>query len=130
MIKLRIVYWLILVVWLGVIYLLSAFPSLQIEEIGLWDLVFRKLAHMTEFFILALIFSKVIGFSIKKNYKILIVTIAFGILYAISDEVHQLFVPGRVGSVIDIMIDGLGVLLGAAVFFIYQRCLKKSVDLK
>ena len=42
--------------------------------------------------------------------------LALGIAYAASDELHQVFVPGRRGSVFDILIDSVGVALGVALW--------------
>ena len=50
--------------------------------------------------------------------EVLIVT-AFGCLYGITDELHQLFVPGREASVIDVAVDTLGSLLGG-IFYRWQ----------
>ena len=38
-----------------------------------------------------------------------------GIAYAVTDEVHQHFVPGRAGAAYDVAIDAVGVLLGVYV---------------
>lgn len=43
--------------------------------------------------------------------KILTITIFFCILYAISDEFHQVFVPGRSVSALDVLMDGVGSVL-------------------
>lgn len=43
--------------------------------------------------------------------KILTITIFFCILYAISDEFHQAFVPGRSVSALDVLMDGVGSVL-------------------
>ena len=40
---------------------------------------------------------------------------AIGIAYAVTDEVHQAFVPGRHGAVLDVLVDAVGVLLGVYV---------------
>jgi VanZ family protein len=45
----------------------------------------------------------------------------FSILYAVSDEVHQLYVPGRNGSALDVGIDACGVLAGAGLTRWAQR---------
>ena len=73
--------------------------------------IVRKLAHFTEF--------AALGFFLMlhlpdRNKGWLWSGIA-GICYAISDEVHQIFVPGRGPGVIDVCIDGLGVLAGIVV---------------
>jgi VanZ family protein len=39
--------------------------------------------------------------------------IALGIAYALSDEIHQSFVPGREGAPLDFAIDSVGVVFGA-----------------
>ncbi|HIU52150.1 MAG TPA: VanZ family protein [Candidatus Merdicola faecigallinarum] len=41
-----------------------------------------------------------------------------GVIYAITDEIHQLFVPGRSGEIRDVLIDGLGIIVG--IILIYQ----------
>lgn len=71
---------------------------------NLLNLPVRKLAHFSEYFILALLLFNAMGFS-KKNilYAILICFI-----YSLSDEAHQLFVSGRNGNFIDTLIDTSG----------------------
>ena len=65
----------------------------------------RKIAHFTEYFILGiLMFLCFREFNIKDIY--LLILLCF--LYAISDEIHQLFVIGRDGSFRDVLIDTLG----------------------
>ena len=55
------------------------------------------------------------------NAKTIIrVSISFGIgvIYAISDEIHQYFIPGRSGRVFDVIIDSFGVLTGICIIMI------------
>ena len=47
-------------------------------------------------------------------------TFIIGVLYAVSDELHQLFVPGRHASVTDVGIDAAGILLALLVIRIYN----------
>ena len=42
--------------------------------------------------------------------------LAVGSLYAITDELHQVFVPGRMGSPVDVLIDALGVACGVVLW--------------
>lgn len=68
----------------------------------------RKLAHFSEYLILA-----VLTYFVLKDYQLkrkALCIILFCVLYAISDEIHQYFVPGRVMSFIDVLIDSLGAL--------------------
>lgn len=71
----------------------------------------RKSAHFIAYMILGILAS---GFilqykNIKKKY---LLAFLICVLYAISDEIHQLFVPGRAGQVRDVLIDSSGSLLG------------------
>ena len=44
-----------------------------------------------------------------------------GISYAISDEIHQLFVSGRAGQVQDVIIDSIGVILGICILMLFIK---------
>ena len=46
-------------------------------------------------------------------------------IYAISDEIHQLFVPGRSGQVRDVLIDSAGSLLGIIIVMAFEKLLIK-----
>ena len=75
------------------------------EIVDFWEVPVRKLAHFTEFFILGvLVFFTFRAFNIKDIYLMIL----FCFIYACSDEVHQLFVVGRDGNIIDTLIDGFG----------------------
>ena len=43
-------------------------------------------------------------------------SIMLGLVYAASDEIHQLYVPGRAGQFRDVLIDSAGVLLGICIY--------------
>ena len=51
-----------------------------------------------------------------KNKKRILITLISGVLYAISDEIHQTFIPGRSGQVTDVMIDSAGIILSILIF--------------
>lgn len=82
---------------------------------GNLEFLLRKVAHFTEYFILSFIFYRAMIVSGSRIKKSIIVTVIFCFLYAVSDEIHQLFVPGRVFAVRDIIIDTSGALLGMAI---------------
>lgn len=90
---------------------------LQMTEI--WDLPIRKLAHMTEFGILALLlFAAIRGYArINTERKRYVFAWIGAVCYAATDEFHQLFVPGRSGNVIDVCVDATGACL--ALVFLY-----------
>ena len=71
-----------------------------------------KVLHFTEYFVFATLLWRAFGrgtfWFFKRSYAIL--TLCIGALYAASDEVHQLFVPGRTASVYDWIADVAGIL--------------------
>ena len=61
----------------------------------------------------------------KNGYKSILLSIGISFLYACSDEIHQLFVPGRSGNILDVLIDTVGASVGVLVFsFIVRKCCK------
>ena len=54
-----------------------------------------------------------------KNKKFIFIAIAFAIIYAISDEIHQFFVPGRACALQDVLIDTTGILF-ASLFYVVR----------
>jgi VanZ family protein len=100
-------HWLPVVLWAALIFTLSSIPHLG-TDLGTWDLILRKCAHMTEYAILAFLLARAFGREAP--------ALAAGVVYAISDEVHQGFVSGRHASPIDVAIDTVGLLLGLLVW--------------
>ena len=125
--KRKIIYWSLLIIWMIIICLMSSQPATisDSQSIGVLNLfsklginmnsifgnfanfVVRKCAHFIEYMILALLVFNVFNlyFSMK---QVVIITITCVFLYACSDEIHQLFVPGREGAIRDVMIDTCG----------------------
>ncbi len=94
---------------MAVIFFLSAQPNLN-SGLGTLDTILRKLAHMGEFGLLWFLWWRALGYRDPRP------AIAIALAYAVSDEVHQHFVDGRVGSPVDVCIDAAGVgLAGLAV---------------
>lgn len=115
----KIIYnWLIVILWAGVIFYFSSLPNLKSELPNIWDLIFRKLAHMTEYFVLTYFLIKaLLGHRINKK-QALIAAVLLAIIYAISDEYHQTFIKGRSGVAGDVLIDSVGV---AAMVWLWNK---------
>lgn len=78
----------------------------------------RKLAHLTEYTILGMLLCMVvIVIAEKPKPYVWILPWLIGTLYAVIDEVHQLFVVGRDGKITDVLIDSIGVLLGTVIVY-------------
>ena len=60
----------------------------------------------------------------KNKIQHLYLPFLISLIYACSDEFHQLFIAGRAGQIQDVMIDSIGILIGFLIIMIYQ---KKSV---
>ena len=130
----------LVILWMILIFIMSSFSGndssnqsnfivdiisniFNINNIELLSLIIRKLAHFTEYFILGILVSNMIYYLNKKKY----ISIIICILYAISDEIHQLFVVGRSCKIIDILIDNFGSILGIYfLYLIYKIILKKK----
>jgi VanZ family protein len=95
--------WLPVLGWAAFIFVWSSIPDLG-TGLGDWDFALRKLAHAAEF--------AVLGALLVRATRRAGAAFALGVAYAVSDEVHQSFVAGRVGSALDVAIDAAGVAIG------------------
>lgn len=78
----------------------------------------RKTAHFSLYFLLAVSSSDTAGRLFeKKGAKVAMYSLPFCLFYAVTDEIHQIFVPGRTAKVSDVMIDFCGALTGYALFY-------------
>lgn len=92
----------------------------------------RKIAHMTEFAILFFFVgivckSFVLDTSKKELIKRILFALGFTTIYAASDEIHQLFVPGRHGCVKDVFIDVAGAIAVVLIVLVRLR-IKKELE--
>ncbi len=149
------------VIWMAVIFAFSAQPAQQSSKasksvsykIAEWQnyvfkqgkteeelaiqaesmqFVVRKGAHMSEYAALAVIVC--LYFSYELITKKRMALQAFGVTagYAVTDELHQLFVPGRAGRLSDVCIDslggGVGIIFFLFVFRLYNKRKKSDVQ--
>lgn len=104
--------WLPLAGWMMLIFLLSNQPKGSIPSYGAWDLLVKKGAHFGAYGLLALL-AWWAGF---RPLSALVLTLA----YAISDELHQLHIPGRNGQPADVLIDLAGAVTALALLLRLQ----------
>jgi len=76
--------------------------------------------HVIVFFLLSFFISNLIYDKKAKKSKI-ILAIIISVIFAILDEVHQIFVPYRGAGVEDVLIDSLGIFSGMLIFLFYKR---------
>ncbi len=145
MIRKKYIRWVPAVAWMGVIFYLSAQPSGESSELskgvmrvviqtigdglsldkGMLHQGIRKGAHLGAYFVLAVLVMSALEAKHRKSTYQIGITLAICFGYAISDEVHQLYVPGRSGEVRDVMIDTAGAALGILSYIVVRKIFKQ-----
>ena len=106
-----------------VIFLFSNTPGEKLPNYGFWDHVVKKGGHMTGYALLALSYWYALGFDRCKLGQAWLMAVG----YALTDEFHQSFIPGRTPSYFDVFVyDGMG----AALALLAARFVKKPVHHK
>lgn len=85
--------------------------------------IVRKAAHVILYAILTYLLYNVFYVNDFRLYKPFFLAILFSVLYAISDEIHQTFIPGRKGLAADVIIDSYGVIIGGLLTLITYKCM-------
>lgn len=99
--------WLPAVLMMAAIFIFSATPSKEMQY-NLWRFIFYKSGHVIGYAMLTLSFLRAFEFSKKHSWLAWL----FALLYAITDEYHQSFVPGRHPAVFDVVVyDNAGALI-------------------
>lgn len=142
--------WVAVGMWMGIIFFLShqvgsessdlsngitttiihaiqrLFPFIPIEEAFFHHLI-RKSAHFMAYFVLGMLVMHALG--VFKRVKIML-GFMICVIYATTDEVHQLFIPGRSGEVRDVIIDSFGAAAGIGVYilgmFVFRRVMERK----
>lgn len=128
----------LVLIWASLIFIMSSFDAtdssnqsnfivniisniFNIENVKLLSIIIRKLAHYTEYLILGIL---VINMFTKNNIsKSYLLSIILCVIYATSDEIHQLFIPGRACQIKDILIDSVGSITG---IYLYKLLIKRK----
>src|SRR5881398_3773458 len=134
-------YWMPAIVWMAIIFLgstdmlstehTSRFlvpflrwidPQISFTTLNSIQLGIRKLGHLTEYAILAMLLWRALRsgtrWQIRMSISFLVAALASAI-FAASDEFHQSFVPSRTASPTDVMIDICGTLIGLSICWMF-----------
>lgn len=135
------IFWIAVVLWMLLIFRLSSQAAVKSNglSMGITDYIInifnklfhsefsgsgsinhfvRKTAHLTAYLILGILTSNALRSSGVSGWRCPAASWGLCVLYAISDELHQVFVPGRSGQASDVLIDSLGAGIGIAVFML------------
>lgn len=111
--------WLPPLLLMGVIFFLSAQPSLD-SGLGWIDTVGRKLIHFGEYALLCFLWWRLLRTAMPDS-RAALVAFLISSLYAATDELHQSFVDGRHGTPVDWVIDIAGAAAAAFVVTAKRR---------
>ncbi|MEJ6952485.1 VanZ family protein [Natronospora cellulosivora (SeqCode)] len=140
--------WLAVILWMGLIFYLSSQAAEESRELSIgitqiianfFETVFpflefdinsfhhfiRKAAHFSAYFVLGVLLINAFRISGISMLNCVLSAISLSVLYAVVDEVHQIYVPGRVGDIRDIMIDSVGAIFGISLYVLILK-FKKS----
>jgi len=140
-------YWTAVILWMALIFNLSNQPAVESKKLSTdvtkviaekvekvapnkefnisdFNHIVRKNAHFFVYLVLGLLVMNALKRSGLYGYRCIGIAILLCVLYAISDEVHQLFVPGRGPHVKDVLIDSAGASVGIAIYFFIGRIIK------
>lgn len=119
--------WLPPILWMVLIYIMSAQPTLpELDEPWL-DVLLKKTAHFLEYALLAFLWWRALsGGDLYVGWSLIVAGLV-SILYAVSDEYHQTFVLGRHGRLWDVGVDSAGVL---AALWLIRRWSRTTKDTK
>jgi VanZ family protein len=100
--------WLPALLTMAVIFWFSSLPSSELPNFGLMDRIIKKSGHVFEYAVLSFWVWYALDFRRERVWFAWLIAL----LFAITDEIHQSFVPGRTPSVWDVAIfDTLGILI-------------------
>lgn len=126
--------WVAVVGWMTLIFCLSHQSAVESAEVstGLLDKILalfgeiidhntlRKMAHAFEYFILCILLFNALWHTLtNQKIKTSVISLSSCLLYAVSDEIHQIFIPGRAGRIFDVCVDMTGAVLGLVICLVF-----------
>ena len=148
--KRKLLPWIFVILWMTLIFFLSHQPAMESNQLSsgiikrIYDIIkmiapdirldleslnhiIRKLAHFGVYLILGILIANGLIYNKKSRINAILLALLICILYAISDEIHQIFIPGRSGQVSDVLIDSLGGLVGIVLLDLLRRRKRREV---
>lgn len=95
----------------------SKAPVVEASHIEGLNIIIRKNAHAFEYIVLAVLICNAFFINKFRGRGAIVYVLFMCLLYAVTDEFHQLFVPGRTSLVSDVIIDFTGAIIGLGLFY-------------
>lgn len=141
--------WILVVCWMGLIFFFSHQPATASSELssGVTEMIInllntvippldieqktfghfvRKGAHFFVYFVLGILLLNALRRSHVDGWKSVFIAFFIAVCYAMTDEIHQLFIPGRSGEVRDVLLDSAGALTGIALYLLITKVFKRK----
>ncbi|MGO4889568.1 VanZ family protein [Anaerobacillus sp. MEB173] len=140
--------WAAVVMWMSVIFYLSHQPAASSNELSggvvevivttigtvtsssvnteNFNFIVRKSAHFLAYFLLGVLVLNALRSNGLQVYRRMGLAFLICVGYAVSDEVHQIFIPGRSGEIRDVLIDSAGAGVGIGVMWLLGRIFRKK----
>jgi VanZ family protein len=112
--------WMLVLAWMGLIFFLSSRSKLP-KPSGISSSVEAITGHFTVYAVLAVLVAFALADTGLSTSRRLVVAFLFAVVYGVSDEFHQSFVPGRDPDPFDLMIDAIGAVTGLVVLAFIER---------
>ena len=99
------------------------FPNVRDESLAVLHLLVRKAGHLTEYAVFATLAARAFRASshdlLRRHW--VGCSLLLAIVYALTDELHQSFVPSRTASIYDSLIDSMGALMALTIIWLRHR---------
>jgi len=99
------------------------FPNARDESLAVFHLLVRKAGHLTEYAVFATLAARAFRASshdlLRRHW--VGCSLLLAVVYALSDEWHQSFVPSRTASIYDSLIDSMGALMALTIIWLRHR---------
>lgn len=103
----------------------------KIEIVKKVNPIMRKIAHYSIYLVGGILIIFFISTIVKSEGRGVLYSTLIGLIYAITDEIHQMFMDGRTAKVTDVYIDTLGVITGIVIYITIKKiiyCIKSKDD--
>lgn len=109
-------FWLPPILWAILIFMLSSGSLPNITDTYWGDFTFKKFSHVIFYGVLGVLLYRALVSEGLRKQKAFYLAVIISMLYGMSDEVHQFFVPGRTSDVRDVFFDTTGAMLSVLGF--------------